>query len=240
MDLTGNKIESISEDLCNKKAWMKGEIEVVGGCDAILCPPGTYNENGRQKSADSPCQSCDDLKGVAYMGQLECKSFEGERGALSLLYSSTGGSAWKAKNKWTSDSPVCSWEGIECNAGKPDDDEGVTAIKLEKNNLVGSLPSSLWSLPSLKTMILSGNEDLSISFDGISNAAGTLEDLQVSNTKIETIDGIGQATNLKQIYLDENGLTGKGAFPVPSFLYLIYSFLPHQSPALQCFHRNFP
>lgn len=209
IDLTGNKIESISEDLCSKKGWMKGEVEIVGSCDAILCPQGYYNEHGRQKSAESPCQSCQDLKDVPYLGQTECKSFEGERGALTLLYSSAGGSGWKNKGKWTTDSPICSWDGIECSNGSSNDDDGVTGIKLEKNNLSGSFPKALWSLPSLKTLVLTGNGDLEISLEGISNAAATLEVLQISNTKIESIEGIAQATSLKELFIDENGLTGR-------------------------------
>lgn len=208
IDLAGNKIEGISSELCKKGGWMKGEVEMVGGCNAILCPQGQYNEHGRQKSVESPCQPCEDLVGVPYLGQTGCKSFEGERGALSLLYSATGGKQWTSKEKWDSDSPICSWEGIECDEGSAQDDTGVTAVKLEKKNLAGSLPTALWSLPSLRTLLLSGNSDLSISFDGLSNAADTLEVLQISDTKIESIEGIEQALSLKELFIDENGLTG--------------------------------
>ena len=214
IDLSDNKIEAISDVLCTKKEWMKGEVEIVGTCDSILCPQGHYSESGRQKSADSPCQVCDDLKDVPYLGQTKCESFEGERGALTLLYTAAGGSTWLSKNKWSSDSPICSWEGIECSKGSPEDDEGVTTIKLEKNGLVGSLPTALWSLPSLQALLLSGNEGLSVSLDGLSNAKA-LEVLQISKTKIDSIDGIAQASSLRELYIDENGLTG--TFPQEIF-----------------------
>lgn len=215
IDLAGNKIEAISNDLCQKGGWMKGEVSMVGGCDAILCSKGHYNEHGRQKSVESPCQPCQDLSDVPFMGQTTCKSFEGERGALKLLYSSAGGNQWTSKSKWASDAPICGWEGIDCENGNVQDDEGVTAIKLDKKNLVGSFPTALWSLPSLKTVMLSGNPDLAISFRGLSNAAQTLEILQVSHTKIESLEGIDQAMSLRELYVDENGLTG--TFPKEIF-----------------------
>ncbi|CAB9517379.1 Leucine rich repeat N-terminal domain [Seminavis robusta] len=211
IDLTGNQIEGISNDLCHKNGWMKGEVGIIGSCDAIVCPQGYYNEHGRQKSAESPCTSCKDLSKSPYLGQTQCRSFEGERGALNLLYSATGGKHWTSSDKWSTDAPVCSWEGIECGDGSPEDDTGVTAIKLEKKNLAGSLPTALWSLPSIRSILLSGNEDLSITFDGLSNAASTLQVLQVSNTKMDSLEGIEQATSLKDLFVDENGLTG--AFP---------------------------
>lgn len=213
IDLAGNKIEGISHDLCGKSDWMKGELGLVKSCDAILCPPGKYNEQGRQ-TGDTPCLSCKDLSDVPYYGQTQCGSFEGERGALNFFFAAAGGGTWKANGFWGSDNPICSWEGVECANGNPEDDEGVTAIKLEENNMVGSLPTSIWSLPSLQTLDVSGNENLAISFDGLSNAAA-LEILQISNTRIESIAGISHASKLKELFIDENGLTG--TFPYELF-----------------------
>jgi hypothetical protein len=208
IDLTGNKIEGISNEFCEQGSWMKGEVAIIGSCDAILCPMGYYNENGRQSSAESPCSPCEDLSNVPYLGQTQCKSYDGERGTLSLLFSATGGKHWTTGDKWASDAPICGWEGIECADGTPEEDTGITAIILERMNLAGSLPTALWSLPSLRTLRLTGNKDLAVSFDGLSNAANTLEVLQISGTKIDSIEGIEQATSLKELYIDENGLTG--------------------------------
>lgn len=206
IDLSGNKIEAISDVLCTKKGWMKGEVEITGSCDSILCPQGYYSENGIQKSTESPCQVCADLKDVPFLGQTLCQSFEGERGALNLLYSAAGGNTWASKDNWASDTPICGWEGIKCE-GSEQDEEGITSIKLDKNMLVGNLPTALWSLPKLQSLLLSNNEGLAVSFDGLANAKA-LEVLQISKTKIDSIDGIAQASSLRELFIDENGLTG--------------------------------
>lgn len=55
--LLDNNIQGIAPDLCNKDAWFFGEVGHFG-CNAILCPEGTFSVFGRQISDDRPCQPC--------------------------------------------------------------------------------------------------------------------------------------------------------------------------------------
>ena len=56
-DVTANLISDLSESLCAKELWMNGNT-VDFGCDAILCPPNSFNAYGRQLSEAEPCEPC--------------------------------------------------------------------------------------------------------------------------------------------------------------------------------------
>jgi len=55
--LIDNMIDDIAPELCGKSGWFFGEVRQFG-CDAILCPRGTYNRWGRQISEAFPCLPC--------------------------------------------------------------------------------------------------------------------------------------------------------------------------------------
>jgi hypothetical protein len=55
--LIDNMIDDIAPELCGKNGWFFGEVRQFG-CDAILCPRGTYNHWGRQISEAFPCLPC--------------------------------------------------------------------------------------------------------------------------------------------------------------------------------------
>ncbi|QTA92267.1 IPT/TIG domain-containing protein [Desulfonema magnum] len=86
-----------------------------------------------------------------------------EREALVEIYNSTGGSNWtnttQGQDVWdivNLSSNCCGWYGITCDVFKTK----VTKIKLSKNNLTGSIPSSISKLINLTEMDLSENTDL--------------------------------------------------------------------------------
>ena len=67
--LRRNRIVSLPQNLCDNNSWNKGDVENFG-CDAILCPPGTANDNGRARPGN-PCQSCNNDNNP-YYGQVSC------------------------------------------------------------------------------------------------------------------------------------------------------------------------
>lgn len=71
IDASNNKVEAIPSELCSKWGW---NDESVGsyGCNAILCPPGTWNPQGRQTAANSPCFGCNDAD--TSFGRTTCKA----------------------------------------------------------------------------------------------------------------------------------------------------------------------
>ena len=66
--LIENDIEGIDPKLCSKSAWMNGYVGMYG-CDAIMCPSGTYNKQGRHTPSSGPCIPC---SSSMYFGKTEC------------------------------------------------------------------------------------------------------------------------------------------------------------------------
>jgi hypothetical protein len=207
INLAGNLIVDIPTQLCTIDGWMGGNVGTVGNCNAILCPKGTFNQFGKE-SVSNPCQMCSELADIDYIGQTRCEDFTSERETLNVLFSNTGGEFWNVSTNWQSEAPICSWEGILCEDGDLQDTEGITSIQLDANGLDGTLPSVIWTLPSLRFFSVRENPGLHLDFDGLANAAETLEVLYLSKVKIKSVEGISQATGLKEIHLTGNDLTG--------------------------------
>lgn len=64
-----NQINSVPAALCQESDWLFGQVGQFG-CNAILCPPGTYNSFGRQVSEGFPCLACSGS--VPYYGGARC------------------------------------------------------------------------------------------------------------------------------------------------------------------------
>jgi hypothetical protein len=106
------------------------------------------------------------------------------------------------------DAPICSWGGIWCTGDKQDD-EGVEKIELPFNDMVGTLPSQVWSLASLRELHLTGNKRLSVSFETIGNDAASLEKLYLSQVDVQSLEGVSHAPKLTDLFVAQCGLTGK-------------------------------
>ena len=96
-----------------------------------------------------------------------------ERQALIDLYNSTNGSNWSEDSNWNTSlaiplSDVSTWHGIKVEniAGQ----DHVVSIKLDNNNLIGSIPSSFGNLSQLRTIVFSNN-----SLSGSANFSGIIQ-----------------------------------------------------------------
>lgn len=213
INLAGNEISGIAEELCTKKAWNNGDVGAVGNCNAILCPRGSYSDSGRQVAANTSCLPCDYEEDQQFLGQTNCHSASiTERGILEKIFTETTGEQWTSKEAWMSTEPICSWAGVRCK-GPFTDDLGVVGLDLQYNNMQGTLPTEIWALPSLKEVLLGENRVLTVSFEGIERAAGSLTSLSLYDTIIYSLDGISGANNLKSLQV--TGLTG--TFPSELF-----------------------
>jgi Leucine-rich repeat (LRR) protein len=70
--LQENQFSAIDSELCDKS---RGGVFKQFGCDAILCPSGTYNAIGRQDSEVNVCEKC---PGSPYFGATSCNSTESQ------------------------------------------------------------------------------------------------------------------------------------------------------------------
>lgn len=84
-------------------------------------------------------------------------SHDDERKVLEDIYHSTGGSDWYNNTGWLNTSVHhCLWYGVTCN----NKTHYVISLDLDANNLVKSLPGSLWKLRNLLALCASTNSKL--------------------------------------------------------------------------------
>ena len=133
-----------------------------------------------------------------------------DRAALVEFYNATNGPNWANNTNWNSGAPIDQWYGVETNANGQ-----VTALRLDANQLSGSIPSSLGNLTRLEELWLGENGLLG----SIPASLGDLTNLTIlslhSNQLTGTIPAsLGDLTNLTILVLHENQLTG----PIPTSL----------------------
>lgn len=219
--LANNKIQTVSPTLYNPSTnqcpdisnWMNGDVATLG-CDAFLCPPGTWALEGRSTS-DSQCQACGD--DATLWGRTTCTGSttpdnpEGLIFTLQNFYKDLGGENWKNDNGWAKqDEDVCQWFGITCTSNGE-----VESINLQNNNLNGAFSySDIFSMRELRILDLSSN---SITFDltDIGNAQ-KLEILDLSSTGLSSSSltanimlELASIPNLSTLALDSNNIGGQ-------------------------------
>jgi Leucine-rich repeat (LRR) protein len=208
-NVTDNEITKIGDGLCSRD--LGGMIEKYG-CNAVLCPIGTWNSFGRQLNDDEVCETC---LSNPFFGATQCDvpdptlppvstSSLSEEAILDLFFEGTRGSSWKRKDRWRQRGiSICDWYGVRCDI---DGNNVVEHIVLSANNLVGTVPNEIFLLPYLKSLVLDSNNVL-LSFKSI-NSARRLELVDVSATAIEDLTGIGGASTLRELHLKAIGLEG--------------------------------
>ncbi len=126
-----------------------------------------------------------------------------ERAALISLFNATGGSQWTSRMNWTTNAPENQWWGLTIEGGH------VTAIVLQNNNLVGTIPPEIGNFPALRILDLSGNKLTG----GIPSEIGGLTTLQQLLLQSNQLSGsiplnLYNLTNLERLYISFNQLTG--------------------------------
>ena len=149
--------------------------------------------------------------------------------ALVDLYKATAGANWYNKTNWLTIAPVATWYGI--NVNQVGNQNRVTLILLDSNNLQGSLPSSLSNLRYLGELNLSvnhltgnippeiGSLNLSYLFLSYNELNGAIPS-ELTKLRISILDlshnqlndtipsGFGKHTFTSKINLSYNQLTG--------------------------------
>jgi hypothetical protein len=190
---------------------MGGLVEEYG-CNAILCPIGTYSTDGHESGAESGCVPCGD--GFPYLGATSCSTDSTKKETWEILagfYLAMGGDKWEQRDGWDvfdnlfngetleelerANMTICTgWYGILCEDGVP------TRLSLPDNSLFGVIPRIIFDI-SWSVFDLSDNnvqmEDLTII-----RHPEALTSLILSNVKIQSLEGIEKLTRLEQLYLD--------------------------------------
>jgi len=68
----GNRINGVPNVLCTKKKWQHGNVHDFG-CDAILCPRGTFASSGRRETENEKCEVCPNgVDDAPHFGSVKC------------------------------------------------------------------------------------------------------------------------------------------------------------------------
>ncbi|CAN0326977.1 unnamed protein product, partial [Scytosiphon promiscuus] len=74
-----------------------------------------------------------------------------DRDVLVALYSATDGPNWKKNTNWNTGAPLSEWYGVTADQGR------VVELRLDNNNLQGTIPPDLGKLTALKSLHLEEN-----------------------------------------------------------------------------------
>jgi Leucine-rich repeat (LRR) protein len=128
-----------------------------------------------------------------------------QRYGLSTLYFATNGDTWTNNSGWLGPTPECEWLGVICN-----DNVVATNVTLEENNLVGSIPNEISTLPELDRLELAVNGLVSSIPSTIANLTKLVVlDLEANNLTGNPFgNGLLDLPILKQVFLSSNSFTG--------------------------------
>ena len=166
-----------------------------------------------------------DCSSQSSIPQTECE-------ALVAFYNSTDGDNWTNNTGWLVDTDPANWFGITRGST-------VSGIRLESNNLVGTLPSELGNLTSIVGINISGNlisgnippelgnltnlENLTLAHNELTGTIpseignlGNLTSLALYNNQLSGSipPELGSLANLTNLFLSSNNLSGEIPLPL--------------------------
>ena len=207
IEVTGNFLTNLDSEWCLEGEVNGFEVEQFG-CDAILCPPGTFAVAGRHTASGGPCKPCEN---AIYYGSNTCNQ---TLTVLAALYYQTNGPSWISREGWSEldvfDSVsdidpslfnVCTWYGVTCHTNSMT----VQSINLGGNNLTGPVPPELFIIPDLESLSLSTN---AVDIDFSSGFTPTLTSLRLDSVGIASLALLHLATSLRHLDLRCNGIGG--------------------------------
>ena len=124
--------------------------------------------------------------------------------ALVALYNNTGGPTWTDNTGWLQTNAVCSWFGVNCDAGY------VSVLWLPDNNLTGPLPTADWiNLPYLTELWLYENH-LTGEIPTELGSLGNLTRLVLYTNQLSggIPSELGELSQLRLLSLFDNQLSG--------------------------------
>ena len=124
--------------------------------------------------------------------------------ALRTIYEQLGGSSWKASTNWVTDQALDTWSGVSTDASG-----FVTELRLDENDLVGTLPGEIGALKRLWRLDLDFNFGI---IGAIPPEIGDMESLIWLKLSSTGLSGpvpaeIGKLSNLEVLQLHFTNLT---------------------------------
>ena len=179
---------------------------VYGKVTPLLIPPHIYLRN-RYRLHHNHLSTGDsfekDTESVSNFWKKTSKTYNISttvRSALIDLYISTNGDQWLKNDNWNSNEPYCKWYGVICTNGT------ILQLELHRNNLTGSIPSSIAALTSLEQLILNNNKVTSLP-SSLCTLTG-LTNLHLYGNRLRMIPSdVGNLTQLVYLYLSDNFLS---------------------------------
>jgi len=153
---------------------------------------------------------------VTLLGNGVDSAIEQDSLALVALYNSTGGANWKNKTNWLA-GPVSRWFGVTVF------NNAVTAVKLESNNLAGSLPAQIGNLTRLAYLNLGGNRLFGDVPAQMANL-NTLRRLYLQDNRLVNLPNVTTIAGLDTLFIQNNLFTFEDiepnlATPIDSIAY---------------------
>jgi len=190
-----------------KKTCRKHHCKRCSMCDSVsYCPEKC---EGVHVTWATKCSSaCNQCK---FPPCRKCRKNE-DACALQKLYHATDGGSWISDpflDRWYHNKKHCTWYGVECVKGT------VSNITLDKNNLVGEIPSEIFLLPGLRFLQLEHNH-INGSFPDIEPnlKESKLERINLNGNHLTgIIPSLTFFTELQVLFLSKNSLDG----PIPEF-----------------------
>eukprot|EP01059_Diplonema_ambulator_P019524 TRINITY_DN3290_c0_g1_i1.p1 TRINITY_DN3290_c0_g1~~TRINITY_DN3290_c0_g1_i1.p1 ORF type:complete len:1385 (+),score=172.73 TRINITY_DN3290_c0_g1_i1:42-4157(+) len=137
----------------------------IGGCPrmSVLGCNRVLSDLGVNLTVGDLCPtSCGWCPGSSTPGTTPSPSL---RDALLDIYTATNGAGWTRNTGWLSAGDPCAvpWEGVQCENGE------LVVLRLDSNNLVGTLPDSINQLSALRILDVSSNSLLTGTLPNIGN-----------------------------------------------------------------------
>ena len=113
-------------------------------CDAILCPPGSYNKDG-WLSVTTGCDVCTSCTTFGCTSCIDETPTNGNKvyKILNELFTETSGRTWYNNDNWlVVGEDICEYYGVTCKNENLDD--GVSELDLASAGLEGQVPTSIY------------------------------------------------------------------------------------------------
>ena len=200
--LANNQISEIPDTVCNE--YNATGTSSMNGGDVkkfgcnAILCPVGFFNSLGRASRGMDCKQCNEENYATFLGSTDCGE-DIQKDILNRFFADLNGPDWTSKDGWGAVDDICDWSGITC-----DEEKHVVEISLDENNLKGVVPDEIFNLPKIRVLSMKGNQ-IDMNFGGIGNAL-ELQQIKLSDNGITSVDGISKSKSLTSLHLTGNKL----------------------------------